>query len=216
MTTPDVRERPPARGAGFDPERARRDVPILHRTVNGHPLVWLDNGATTQKPRQVIEALAGYYSHSNSNIHRGAHTLAREATELYEGGRATVAEFLGAASPEDIVFTRGTTEAINLVARTWGSRNLGPGDEILVSSLEHHSNIVPWQLIAKERRARVVPIPLTADGGIDQNAFADLLSCRTQLVAVSHASNVLGTVPPVREMAALAHRYGAKVLVDGA
>ncbi|GGR38553.1 cysteine desulfurase [Streptomyces netropsis] len=216
MTTPEAAPRPGTRGAGFDPEQARRDVPILHRTVNGHPLVWFDNGATTQKPRQVIEALASYYGSANSNIHRGAHTLAREATEAYEEGRATVARFLGAASPDSVVFTRGTTEAVNLVAQTWGRANLGPGDEILVPVLEHHSNIVPWQMIAKERRARVVPVPLRADGSIDQDAFADLLSFRTRLVAVSHASNVLGTVPPVRRMTALAHRYGAKVLVDGA
>ncbi|MCM2417117.1 cysteine desulfurase [Streptomyces sp. RKAG293] len=203
-------------GGAFSPETARKDFPILQRLVNGHPLVWLDNAATTQKPRQVIEALAAYYSATNSNIHRGAHTVAREATEAYEAGRAAVAEFLGAASPENIVFVRGTTEAINLVAQSWGRANLGPGDDILVPVLEHHSDIVPWQLIAKETRARVVPVPLGPDGQIDQNAYADLLSSRTQLVAISHASNVLGTVPPVREMTALAHRYGAKVLVDGA
>ncbi|MGW7019018.1 SufS family cysteine desulfurase [Streptomyces decoyicus] len=206
----------PGQPAAFSPEVARRDFPILHRTVNGHPLVWLDNGATTQKPRQVIETLAGFYGSANSNIHRGAHTMAREATEAYEAGRAAVAQFLGAASPDDIVFVRGTTEGINLVAQTWGRANLGPGDDILVPVLEHHSNIVPWQLIAKETRARVVPVPLQPDGQIDLDAYADLLSMRTQLVAVSQASNVLGTVPPVREMTALAHRYGAKVLVDGA
>ncbi|MFI6470870.1 SufS family cysteine desulfurase [Streptomyces sp. NPDC050516] len=219
MTTPDVTERTALPGrqlGGFTPESARKDFPILHRTVNGHPLVWLDNAATTQKPRQVIEALAGYYSASNSNIHRGAHTMAREATEMYEAGRAAVADFLGAPSPDSIVFVRGTTEAVNLVAQSWGRANLGPGDDILVPVLEHHSDIVPWQLIAKETRARVVPVPLLPDGQIDQNAYADLLSSRTQLVAISQASNVLGTVPPVREMTALAHRYGAKVLVDGA
>ncbi|WKK23654.1 cysteine desulfurase [Streptomyces olivoreticuli] len=204
------------RSGRFTPEAARQDMPILQRPVNGRPLIWLDNGATTQKPRQVIETLASFYATANSNIHRGAHTLAREATDLYEGGRAAVAEFLGAPSPDTVVVTRGTTEAVNLVAQTWGRADLGPGDEILVSTLEHHSNIVPWQMIAKERRARVVPIPLLPDGSIDQNAYADLLSCRTRLVAISHASNVLGTVPPVREMTALAHRYGAKVLVDGA
>ncbi|MEU3352239.1 cysteine desulfurase [Streptomyces sp. NPDC037389] len=207
---------PPRTARGFDPMVARADVPVLHRTVNGHPLVWLDNGATTQKPRQVIEALSAYYGAANSNIHRGAHTMAREATETYEAGRTAVADLLGAGSPDDIVFTRGTTEAINLVAQTWGRANIGPGDEILVATLEHHSNIVPWQLLAKEKRARLVPIPLLPDGSIDQAAFADLLSFRTQLVAVSQASNVLGTVPPVKEMTALAHRYGAKVLVDGA
>ncbi len=206
----------PGQPVPFSAELARRDFPILHRTVNGHPLVWLDNGATTQKPRQVIETLAGFYGSANSNIHRGAHTMAREATEAYEAGRAAVADFLGAPSPDDIVFVRGTTEAINLVAQSWGRANLGPGDDILVPVLEHHSNIVPWQLVAKETRARVVPVPLQPDGQIDLTAYADLLSMRTQLVAISHASNVLGTVPPVREMTALAHRYGAKVLVDGA
>ncbi|UFR00119.1 cysteine desulfurase [Streptomyces sp. Go40/10] len=208
--------RPSGASQGFSPEAARRDVPILHRTVNGHPLVWLDNGATTQKPRQVIEALTAFYASANSNIHRGAHTMAREATEMYEAGRAAVAQFLGAPSPESIVFVRGTTEAINLVAQSWGRANLGPGDDILVPVLEHHANIVPWQLVAKQTRARVVPVPLRPDGSIDQDAYADLLSARTRLVVVSHASNVLGTVPPVREMTALAHRYRAKVLVDGA
>ncbi|MGH4030272.1 SufS family cysteine desulfurase [Actinomycetota bacterium Odt1-20B] len=206
----------PRQPVAFSPESARADIPILHRTVNGHPLVWLDNGATTQKPRQVIEALGAFYGAANSNIHRGAHTMAREATEAYEAGRAAVAQFLGAEGPESIVFVRGTTEAINLVAQTWGRANLGPGDDILVPVLEHHSNIVPWQMLAKETRARLVPVPLTPDGRIDQDAYADLLSSRTQLVAISQASNVLGTVPPVKEMAALAHRYGAKVLVDGA
>ncbi|MFG2550740.1 SufS family cysteine desulfurase [Streptomyces sp. NPDC048581] len=217
MTTPDVTARPtPTAAGGFTAESVRRDFPILHRTVNGHPLIWLDNAATTQKPRQVIEALTAYYGAANSNIHRGAHTMAREATEAYEEGRAAVAEFLGAPSPDGVVFVRGTTEAINLVAQTWGRANLGPGDDILVPVLEHHSDIVPWQMIAKETRARLVPVPLTPDGEIDQDAYADLLSSRTQLVAISHASNVLGTVPPVKEMTALAHRYGARVLVDGA
>ncbi|MFI6009935.1 SufS family cysteine desulfurase [Streptomyces sp. NPDC051243] len=204
------------RPGGFTAESVRQDFPVLHRTVNGHPLVWLDNAATTQKPRQVIEALTAYYSTANSNIHRGAHTMAREATEAYEAGRAAVADFLGAPSPDDVVFVRGTTEAVNLVAQTWGRAHLGPGDDILVPVLEHHSNIVPWQLIAKETRARVVPVPLTRNGEIDQDAYADLLSARTRLVVISHASNVLGTVPPVKEMTALAHRYGARVLVDGA
>lgn len=212
---PGLPRRPSVPGA-YSAETARQDFPILHRTVNGRPLVWLDNGATTQKPRQVIEALGAYYSAANSNIHRGAHTMAREATEAYEAGRAAVAGFLGAPDPDSIVFVRGTTEAVNLVAQSWGRDNLGPGDDILVPVLEHHSNIVPWQMIAKETRARVVPVPLTPEGEIDQSAYADLLSSRTQLVALSHASNVLGTVPPVKEMTALAHRYGAKVLVDGA
>ncbi|MGG2459491.1 SufS family cysteine desulfurase [Streptomyces sp. RGM 3693] len=224
VTEPTTAARPGAAPTGrqlsqqstFTPELARRDVPILHRTVNGKPLVWLDNGATTQKPRQVIEAVSGFYGAGNSNIHRGAHTMAREATEAYEAGRSAVARFLGAASPDEIVFVRGTTEAINLVAQSWGRANLGPGDDILVPVLEHHSNIVPWQLVAKETRARVVPVPLRPDGQIDLDAYADRLSMRTRLVAISQASNVLGTVPPLQEMTALAHRYRAKVLVDGA
>lgn len=160
---PGLPQRPSVPGA-YSAETARQDFPILHRTVNGRPLVWLDNGATTQKPRQVIEALGAYYSAANSNIHRGAHTMAREATEAYEAGRAAVAGFLGAPDPDSIVFVRGTTEAINLVAQSWGRDNLGPGDDILVPVLEHHSNIVPWQMIAKETRARVVPVPLTPEG----------------------------------------------------
>ncbi|WP_030675006.1 cysteine desulfurase [Streptomyces rimosus] len=216
-TTPTLTQQfPGAQRGAFSPEMARRDFPILHRLVNGRPLVWLDNGATTQKPRQVIEAVAAFYGSANSNIHRGAHTMARDATALYEAGRAAVADFLGAPSPEEIVFVRGTTEAINLVAETWGRANIGPGDDILVPVLEHHSDIVPWQQLAARTHARVVPVPLLPDGQIDQFAYADLLSSRTRLVAVSHASNVLGTVPPVAEMTALAHRYGAKVLVDGA
>jgi len=194
----------------------RAEFPALHRTVNGQPLAWLDNGATTHKPHRVIEALTGYYSYGNSNIHRGAHTMAREATEAYEASRAAVAGLLGASSAQDVVFVRGTTEAVNLVAQTWGRDNLGPGDDILVPVLEHHSNLVPWQLLARRTRARVVPVPLLPDGRLDQDAYADLLSLRTRLVVVSHVSNVLGTVQPVREMTALAHRYGARVLVDGA
>ncbi|MCS0634749.1 cysteine desulfurase [Streptomyces sp. LP05-1] len=225
MTTPDTfpafrgfgrPPAPPGAPGGFSAEAVRHDFPVLHRTVNGHPLVWLDNAATTQKPRQVIEALTAYYGLANSNVHRGAHTMAREATEAYEAARAAVARFLGAPEPESVVFVRGTTEAVNLVAQSWGRAHLGPGDDVLVPVLEHHSDIVPWQLIARETRARLVPLPLTPDGDIDPAAYADRLSSRTRLVALSHASNVLGTVPPVREMIALAHRYRARVLVDGA
>ncbi|WP_329929369.1 SufS family cysteine desulfurase [Streptomyces sp. SP17BM10] len=201
---------------GFDVEAVRREFPQLHREVNGHPLVWLDNGATTLKPRQVVEAVGEHYATSTSNVHRGAHTLARQATRIYEEGRAEAAELLGTPDPDEVVFVRGTTEAVNLVAQSWGRANLGVGDEILVSAAEHHSNLVPWQLIAKEKRARVVPVPLLPDGQLDQDAYRDLLSHRTKLVALTHASNVLGTVPPVAEMTALAHRYGARVLVDGA
>ncbi|MEV7358476.1 SufS family cysteine desulfurase [Kitasatospora sp. NPDC091276] len=207
---------PSAPPGGFDVEAVRRDFPQLHREVNGHPLVWLDNGATTLKPRQVAEAVAEHYSMGTSNVHRGAHTLAKQATQVYEEGREEAAKLLGTQDAGEIVFVRGTTEAVNLVAQSWGRANLGVGDEILVSAAEHHSNLVPWQLIAKERRARIRPIPLLPDGQLDQDAYRDLLGSRTKLVALTHASNVLGTVPPVAEMTALAHRYGAKVLVDGA
>ncbi|MFE2409262.1 SufS family cysteine desulfurase [Kitasatospora sp. NPDC059408] len=213
---PQATSAPAAPAGGFDVEAVRRDFPQLHREVNGHPLVWLDNGATTLKPRQVVEAVGEHYATSTSNVHRGAHTLAKQATQVYEEGRAEAARLLGTPDPDEIVFVRGTTEAVNLVAQSWGRANLGVGDEILVSAAEHHSNLVPWQLIAKERRARVVPIPLLPDGQLDQDAYRDLLGYRTKLVALTHASNVLGTVPPVAEMTALAHRYGARVLVDGA
>lgn len=207
---------PPAQLIGFDVESVRRDFPQLHREVNGRPLVWLDNGATTLKPRQVVDAVAEHYSLATSNVHRGAHSLARQATQVYEEGRQAAAELLGTKDQGEIVFVRGTTEAVNLVAQSWGRANLGVGDEILVSAAEHHSNLVPWQLIAEERRARIRPIPLLSDGSLDQDAYRDLLGPRTRMVALTHASNVLGTVPPVAEMIALAHRYGARVLVDGA
>ncbi|WP_329561397.1 SufS family cysteine desulfurase [Kitasatospora sp. NBC_01266] len=202
--------------SGFNVEAVRRDFPQLHREVNGRPLVWLDNGATTLKPRQVVEAVAEHYSMGTSNVHRGAHSLAKQATQVYEEGRQAAADLLGTQDQGEIVFVRGTTEAVNLVAQSWGRANLGVGDEILVSAAEHHSNLVPWQLIAAERRARIRPIPLLPDGQLDQDAYRDLLGSRTKLVALTHASNVLGTVPPVAEMTALAHRYGAKVLIDGA
>ncbi|MFD5508487.1 SufS family cysteine desulfurase [Streptomyces sp. NPDC127051] len=208
---------PPSSPANsFDVEAVRRDFPQLHREVNGHPLVWLDNGATTLKPRQVIEAVAEHYSTDTSNVHRGAHTLAKQATQVYEEGRRAAAELLGTRDQDEIVFVRGTTEAVNLVAQSWGRAHLGVGDEILVSAAEHHSNLVPWQLIAKERRARIRPIPLLPDGQLDQDAYRDMLGPRTKLVALTHASNVLGTIPPVADMIALAHRYGAKALIDGA
>ncbi|MGW2251050.1 SufS family cysteine desulfurase [Kitasatospora sp. NPDC001660] len=213
---PSAPTAPTAPPGGFDVEAVRREFPQLHREVNGHPLVWLDNGATTLKPRQVVEAVGEHYATSTSNVHRGAHTLAKQATQIYEEGRAEAAKLLGTPDPDEIVFVRGTTEAVNLVAQSWGRANLGVGDEILVSAAEHHSNLVPWQLIAKERRARVVPVPLLPDGQLDQDAYRDLLGFRTKLVALTHASNVLGTVPPVAEMTALAHRYGARVLIDGA
>ena len=200
----------------FDAARVRADFPILAQTVNGEPLVYLDNAATTQKPEAVIESIAGYYRSDNANVHRGAHTLADRATRSFEAARGTLASFLGAASEREVIWTSGTTGAINLVAYSWGTANLRPGDRVLVSWLEHHSDIVPWQLVAERCGAEVIPIPVTADAEIDLDALDDLLDERVRLVAVNHVSNALGTVNPVREIARRAHAAGALLLVDGA
>lgn len=200
----------------FHVDAVRRDFPVLHERVHGRQVVWLDNGATTQKPQVVIDRLAYFYAHENSNIHRSAHTLAARASDAYEGARSTVAEFLGAPSASDIVFTRGTTEAINLVAQSWGRRHVGAGDEIVVSHLEHHANIVPWQQLVAETGAKLKVIPVDDAGRLLLDAYGDLLSDRTRLVAVSQVSNVLGTIVPVNDVIQAAHRVGAKVLVDGA
>ena len=201
---------------GFHVEAVRRDFPILHERIHGRQIVWLDNGATTQKPQVVIDRLAYFYSHENSNIHRSAHSLAARASDAYEGARATVANFLGAPSAEDVVFTRGTTEAINLVAQSWGRQHVGPDDEIVVSHLEHHANIVPWQQLATETGAKLKVIPVDDDGQLLLDAYGELLSERTRLVAVSQVSNVLGTIVPVKAVIEAAHRVGARVLIDGA
>jgi cysteine desulfurase/selenocysteine lyase len=209
----------PARHATAQPldvEGVRRDFPILAERVNGRPLVWMDNAATTQKPRAVIDRLGYFYAHENSNVHRGAHALATRATDAYEGARSTVATYLGASSASDIVFTRGTTEAINLVARAWGGKHVGPGDEIVLSHLEHHANIVPWQRLAAASGAKLRIIPVGDDGQVLVDEFAALLSERTRIVAVAHVSNVLGTIVPVAQIIEAAHRAGACVLVDGA
>jgi cysteine desulfurase / selenocysteine lyase len=207
----------PADGkALFDVEDVRRDFPILTERVNGRQLVWLDNAATTHKPQVVIERLAYFYAHENSNIHRGAHALAARATDAYESARRTVADFVGAASGDEIVFARGTTEAINLVAQTWGRKHVGRDDEIVLSHLEHHANIVPWQQLAEETGARLRVIPVDDDGRLLLDRYADLLGDRTRLVAVAHVSNVLGTIVPVQAVIAAAHAVGARVLVDGA
>ena len=201
----------------FDVEAVRQDFPILGERIHGRQLVWLDNAATTQKPQVVIDRLARFYSHENSNIHRSAHTLAMRATDAYEGARATVADFLGAPSAANVVFTRGTTEAINLVAESCRRRKyIGPGDEIVISHLEHHANIVPWQQLAAETGAKLVVIPVDDDGQLLLDAYRALLSERTRLVAVAQVSNVLGTIVPVHEIIEMAHRVGAKVLIDGA
>ena len=200
----------------FDVATIRRDFPILAERINGRPLIWLDNAATTQKPQAVIDRLAHFYAHENSNIHRAAHTLAARATEAYEQARATVARFIGASSPKEIVFVRGTSEAINLVAQSWGRQHIGEGDEIIVSHLEHHANIVPWQQLAIEQGAKLRVIPVDDQGQILLDAYQRLLTPRTRLVSISQVSNALGTVTPVREVIELAHAAGARVLVDAA
>lgn len=200
----------------FDLDRVRADFPILSREVHGRPLVYLDNGASTQKPRAVIDAVAGCYTGYYANVERGVHTLSQLSTEARERARATVARFLNASSPEEVVFLRGTTEAINLVAWSWGRKNVGPGDEVLITALEHHSNIVPWQMLCEERGAVLRVAPLDDRGEVRMEEYERLLSPRTRLVAVAHVSNALGTINPVREMAALAHGVGAVVVVDGA
>ncbi len=194
----------------------RKQFPILGRTVKDKPLVYFDNAATSQKPQCVIDALSHYYSHYNANIHRGIHTLAEEATLAFEATRVAVQEFVGAVSAEEIIFTRGTTEAINLVAYTWGRENINAGDEVIISEMEHHSNIVPWQIICEEKKAVLKVIPVNDNGELNMDVFRELLSNRTKLVAIVHVSNSLGTVNPVEEIIVEAHKVGAKVLVDGA
>ncbi|WP_051801001.1 cysteine desulfurase [Streptomyces sp. NRRL F-525] len=205
-----------SRPSAFPVHRVRADFPALSRIVNGRPLIWLDSAATAHKPRQVIDAVSEFYAHHNSNVHRGAHTLAREATTLLESARSRIAGFIGAARPEEIVFVRGATEGINLVAQTWGRTRVGAGDEIVLTTLEHHANIVPWQMLCAEKGARLRIVPLHDDGTVDLAAYDALLGPRTRIVAVAHVSNVLGTVLPVRAMADAAHAHGAVVLVDGA
>ena len=204
----------PARG--LDINAVRRDFPILQERVNGKQLVWFDNAATTQKPRQVIERLSRFYEHENSNIHRAAHELAARATDAYEGARDRVRAFLGAASTEEIIFVRGATEGINLVANTWGEANVGNGDEIIVSHLEHHANIVPWQMLAARKGAKLKVIPVDDSGQVILSAYQALITPRTKLVSVTQVSNALGTVVPVREIVAIAHAAGICTLVDGA
>ena len=200
----------------FNVAAIRRDFPILSERINGRPLIWLDNAATTQKPQAVIDRLVHFYSHENSNIHRAAHELAARATDAYEGARATVQRFLGASSPGEIVFVRGATEAVNLVAQSWGRQNILAGDEIIISHLEHHANIVPWQQLASEKGARLRVIPVDDSGQILLDEYQKLLNSRTKLVSITQVSNALGTIVPVREVSDLAHRAGARVLIDGA
>jgi len=207
---------PPERGARFDPARARADFPILRQKVHGKPLVYLDNAATTQKPRAVLEAMDRYYDEQNANVHRGVHLLSERATKVYEGARLAVARFIGAPDPREVVFVRGTTEAVNLVAQTFGRRRVSEGDEVLVTALEHHSNIVPWQMLCDERRARLRVVPIDDRGDLDLDALEALLGPRTRLLAVTQVSNALGTVNPLGEIVRRAKAKGVPVLVDGA
>jgi cysteine desulfurase/selenocysteine lyase len=209
----------PARGLGdnrFDVHTVRADFPILKQTIHGKPLVYLDNGASSQKPRAVLDALTHYYENNNANVHRGVHTLSERATDAYEGARDRTARYLNANDSSEVVFTRGTTESINLVAHAWGRSRLGSGDEVLVSVMEHHSNIIPWQLLCEQTGATLKVIPISPQGELDMEAFHDLLGPQTKLVAVTQLSNALGTLNPIEQITSAAHSVGALVLVDGA
>ncbi|MBS1736187.1 MAG: cysteine desulfurase [Bacteroidetes bacterium] len=200
----------------YDVQAIRSFFPVLKRAVHNRPLIYFDNAATSQKPQEVIDALSNYYENYNANIHRGIHTLAEEATGAYEDTRKTVQQFINAATTEEIIFTRGTTESINLVAYTWGRKNIAAGDEIIISEMEHHSNIVPWQILCEEKNAVLKVIPVSDAGEVSLNDFQNLLSTKTKLVSIVHASNSLGTINPVEEIIRLAHTQGAVVLIDGA
>jgi cysteine desulfurase/selenocysteine lyase len=213
-TAPATTDRSAARG--WDAARVRADFPILAQSIHGKPLVYLDSAASAQRPRAVLEAVEHYETRLHSNVHRGVHTLSQRATEAYEGARETVRRFINARSTREIVFVRGTTEAINLVAQSWGRENLHAGDEVLITRLEHHANIVPWQLACQASGARLVAAPITGRGEVDLDALAGCLSTRTRLVAVAHVSNALGSVLPVAEITRLAHARGIPVLLDGA
>ncbi len=201
---------------GFPVEKIRADFPALHQQVHGRDLIWFDNAATTHKPQSVIDAVSGFYAHDYSNVNRAAHALAQRATELYESGRDKVREFIGASSKDEIVFVRGATEAINLVAQTFGKAQVGAGDEILLTTMEHHANIVPWKILAEQTGASLRVVPINDRGELLLDHFATLLSSRTKLVAITHVSNALGTINPLEHIIPLAHAYGVPVLVDGA
>lgn len=204
------------RPSDFDVAAIRRDFPVLHQNVNGKPLVYLDNAASSQRPRAVIDAISRYYEHDHANVHRGVHTLSQRATDAYEGARETVRRFINAGSTKEVIFTRGTTESANLVAQSFVRPGLLPGDEILISGLEHHANIVPWQLLREQTGAVLKVIPITASGEVDFVEFEKLISPRTRLLALAHVSNSLGTVVPVEKFIAVAKQHGVPVLLDGA
>lgn len=206
----------PASRETYDVETVRRKFPILSRTIRGKPLVYLDNAASSQRPQSVIDAISRVYSEEYANVHRGVHMLSQMATEAYEGARAKVKDFINAASVREVIFTRGTTESINLVASSYGRPNISPGDEILLTHMEHHSNIVPWQMLAAEKNAVLRVVPISDQGQLVMEEFARLLGPKTKIVACAHVSNALGTINPVKRMVELAHEHGAVVLIDGA
>ncbi len=200
----------------LDPYKIREDFPILKRKINGYPLIWLDNAATSQKPRQVIEAIKNFYENHNANVHRAVHTLSQEASELYETAHEEVAKFINAKGMEEVIFVRGTTEAINLVAYAWGLRNLKNDDEVVVSLMEHHSNIVPWEILSRINRFRIKYIDVNDDGTLNHESFEKIISNKTKIVCLSHVSNVTGIVNDVKRVTKVAHDHGALILVDGA
>ena len=200
----------------FNVQDIRKDFPILSREVNGKPLVYLDNGATSQKPQVVIDAITGYYTNDNSNIHRGVHTLSQVATTAYEEARIKIQKWINAEHLEEIIFTKGTTDGINLISNAWGRANLEKGDEVIITEMEHHSNIVPWQMICDEKEAILKVIPISDSGELLMDEYKKLLSPKTKMVALVHISNALGTINPVKEVTRLAHEVGAKVVIDGA
>ena len=200
----------------FNVNKVRDDFPILKQWINGHPLVYLDNGATSQKPQSVIDAIVNYYTTTNSNVHRGVHTMSQQATDGYEGARSKVRQFINAGEDREIIFTRNTTEGINLVAHSYGRQNIGPGDDIIVSNMEHHSNIVPWQMLCEEKGANLRVVPIDDSGELLMDEYEKMLSHRTKLVSITHVSNALGTILPAAEIVRMAHAHGAPVLLDGA
>ena len=219
MTTPHRAGSPTAKtepAPEYDVDRIRQDFPALHQQVHGKQLVYLDNAATTQKPQSVIDRLAQYYAMENANIHRGIHYLSERATAEYEESRSKVQRLLNAREAHEIIFVRGTTEAINLVAATYGRSNLQEGDEVIISAMEHHSNIVPWQIVCEEKGAHLRVVPVNVAGELDMEAYEQLLGPRTKIVSISHMSNALGTINPVRRIVELAHRQGVPVMLDGA
>src|SRR5580704_13629801 len=211
-----IEPRPPFTSQAYDVEAIRRDFPILHQKVYGHDLVYLDNAATSQKPRAVIDAISHYYESGNANIHRGVHYLSEHATEEHEAARRTVQAFLNAADKREIIFVRSATEAINLVAQSYGRKHVGAGDDVLITAMEHHSNIVPWQILCEEKGATLRVLPINERGELRMEELPKLLTPKTKLVAVTHVSNALGSINPIRKIVEMAHSLNIPVLVDGA